>query len=267
MVNRKKFFICDEYTRGIARLAAESTGRSELARLCQRMYIADYINLDGIDLWLAKNALTTLFQVLKKYPALRGYVNYFGSLNGLASRKDDLFAYLHPSSDSYVRDRFKKQSDELVASARVTLDGAGLAMAFYYYIGPYKFSGIILDENDFDERKVLKNIEYSSKIGYSPEGCISCRSIIDHEIGHLLDFSLSLSSSSEFKRIIGRYNADYIGKNLSMYCVETGKIDYAEVIAEGFSEFRNNGTPRCIAREIGELIDREYKIQEAYMNQ
>jgi len=262
MIDRKKYFLCDEYTKNLAKIAAKATTNEELAKLCQRMYIADYINLENLDLWLSKNALTTAFQVLKKYPALRSRLNYFGTLKGFASSKDKLFAFLHPKCGWLTRRYARQMTDSIVSSAEASFQNGGLAMAFFSNCGQYAFSGIILDEDDFDEQKVLEDIRYSSECGYSPMGCVSTRSIVDHELGHLLDYWLDLSNSLEFRSTIDAYSADYIGENLSRYCVEGGVVNYAEVLAEGFSEYRNHGAPRPIAKFIGELIDKTYQMKQ-----
>lgn len=259
MTDRKKYFICDEYTNNLAKLAGKATTQEELAMLCQRMYIADYINLENIDLWLAKNALTAAFQVLKKYPALRSCMHYFGTLKGFIARKDDLFVFLNPQSDLMIRKKIQELTDDIAEKTAVSFRHGGLALAFFASCDGIAFSGIILDETDFDERTIIKNIKYSSECGYNPMGCVSVRSVVDHELGHMLDFLLEISNSTEFRREIDSFGVDYVSRNLSKYCAEGGVLNYAEVLAEGFSEYRNHGAPRTIAKYIGALVGRKYR--------
>lgn len=257
--NRKKFFVYDDYTEKLARLAANATNCDELALICQRMYIADYINLENMDLWLAKHALTAVYRVLRQYPALRRRMNYFGTLKGFATRKDELFAFLYPNSESYIREAIKEMTDETAAKTEEAFKNCGWAMAFSSSYSGHHFSGIMLDEDDFDERAITEELEYCEQTGFHPIGCSNVKSVVEHELGHIMDYWLDISESLEFQKKIKTVDEAYIGKNLSQYCVDTGTVNYYEVVAEGFAELRNNPKPRGIARFVGHMIDKEYQ--------
>lgn len=256
--SRKKYFILDEQTERLAKLAATAQNTGDLAKLCQRMYLADYIHLDNIDLWLAKHALTAVFRMLKQYPALRRQIHYFGTLKGFAARKDELFAFLYPDSDANARRQIKELTDNIVKEKKQTFRNGGLAVAFYTAYGEYQFCGIILDEDDFDEREIVETLEYDERIGFSPKGCGTMRSVVDHELGHLLDFWLGISNLGEFSSKMKTMDEKYIGRNLSKYAVQGG-VNYYEVVAEGIAEYRNNPQPREIARFVGSLLEKQYK--------
>ena len=259
MTDRKKYFINDDYTANLAKLAAAATSNEELAKLCQRMYLADYINLEGMDLWLAKHALTAVFRVLRQYPALRRRIHYFGTLRGFAQRKDDLFAFLYPQSTGNDRRQVKEMTDQTVKGAQKSFEGLTLAIAFCTTYGDMVFSGILLNEHQFDEQEVVYDLLYDVAIGHSPIGCSTVRAIVDHELGHLLDFWLDISDYSAFLETIRPLGAEYVGKNLSRYCANNGQIHYAEVLAEGFAEYRHNPNPRPIAKFVGRMVDQEYQ--------
>lgn len=261
MESRKKFFVCDENTMRLARMAASATTSEELAKICQRMYIADYINLDGLDLWLSKHALTAVYRVLKEFPALRREINYFGTLRGFVSRKDDLFAFLNPDSDRETRQVIKELTDDTARETKYLFANGGIALAYFASYGSYRFSGIILDESDFDEKNIINDLEFSVSCGYSPKGCGTVKAVIEHEIGHLLDYWLDISNQQELESLMRRLGPAYVQNHLSSYCVTDGVINYAEVVAEGFSEYRNNKQPRKLATYIGDLVNRRYKIK------
>lgn len=261
MVDRKKTFVYDEYTANLGKLAANAGTTLELSRLCQRMYIADYINLEGIDLWLAKNALTAVFQVLKDYPKLRRRINYFGTLSGLKARKDDLIDFLYPNADRDNLEFLKEASDETAEQAAESFQENGLAIAFFSQIGNEYFGGIIIDETDFNRRSILTNLAHDESVGFSPRGCHSFRSVITHELGHVLDFWLKISENRRFKSKIKTLSSSYIQSNLSEYSSSNGQVYPAEVIAEGFAEYRCSNSPRELASFVGQLIDEEYKKQ------
>lgn len=256
--SRKKYFVFDEQTERLAKLAANAQTTDELARLCQRMYLADYIHLENMDLWLAKHALTAVFRMLKQYPALRRQIHYFGTMKGFVSRKDELFAFLYPNSDAECRWQIKEMTDEIAREEKRVFKEHGLAFAFYTGYGECQFCGIILDEDDFDEKEIVESLAKDEKLGFSPKGCGTMRSVVDHELGHLLDFWLGISNLGEFSSKMRTLSERYIERNLSAYAVQGG-VNYYEVVAEGIAEYRNNPRPREIAQFVGYLLEKQYK--------
>lgn len=257
--DRKKYFVLDEQTKQYARIASNAKTTLELSKACQRMYIADYINLEGVDLRLAKYSLTAVYRILKDYPALKSQINYFGNLKGFVTQKDKLFAFLNKDADDYVKNEMKKLTDQTAMNAKNSLVGPGLALAFLTAVGNYRFSGVIIDETDFDEQKILEDLKYSEKAGHNPKNCCSVKSVVDHELGHLLDYWLDLRTNPEIIEPLRQAGPFYVQKNLSLYSVQNGYIDYAEAIAEGFSEARNNPKPRRLAQIIKATIDKSYQ--------
>lgn len=256
---RTQSFVYDDYTKHLHQMANQVRTTRELAKICQRMYIADYINLDGLDFNLAKEALDTVFDVLMKYPELRREMHYFGTLKGFSTEKDKLFKFLNPNADEQTREGIKSLTDQTAQETAHVFKNGGLALAYCSSCGDCRFCGIIIDEDDFDEARILNDLKYSEACGFSPKGCSSVKSVVDHELGHMLDYWLGISPSSEFTAFLSRLNPFDVAKNLSQYSVMNGKIAPAEVIAEGFSESRNSPSPRRLAREIAIIIDNAYK--------
>ncbi len=256
--DRKKYFVLNEQVLQYAKKATAATSTNELAKICQRMYIADYINLEGIDLYLAKHALTAVYRVLKQYPALRGEIHYFGTLRGFAEKKDALYEFLYKDVPLDLKQGVKRESDKLVSDIKYTLDNAGLAVAFLIPADKYRFSGIIIDENDFDHKSILLNLEEAVRQGFNPVGCSTVKSVVDHELGHLLDYWLNVSNDADFKSNFDKAGPFYIEKHLSQYPVCSGRTNYAEALAEGFAEAQNNSSPRKIACYVKRKIDEAY---------
>lgn len=92
------------------------------------------------------------------------------------------------------------------------------------------------------------HIEITSEYGVS-------RVIAFHELGHIMDYVLGLRDSEEMNNIHRRYSKEEVRTGLSRYATENIK----EMIAEGFCEYMASKSPRKIATEIGELIDRKYR--------
>ena len=85
--------------------------------------------------------------------------------------------------------------------------------------------------------------------GMSPIGCSTIRSIIDHEMGHVIDALLKASFDKELKTLY-RKTLKTMGSELCEYA----RTNISEFIAEGWSEYLNNPSPRPVAKRIGERL-------------
>lgn len=104
-----------------------------------------------------------------------------------------------------------------------------------------------------------KNLDFAVEKGFHPPGCNTVKSIIDHEMGHEIDKMLNrLSDSVEFDKIIEKVD---IKKELCEYPViyANESMRRKEILAEAWSEYLNNETPRSLSKQIGELIEAKYE--------
>lgn len=255
----RKDFIYNANVESLAAKARVANTNEELALICRQLNIADNIFLGEVDLWLAKHALSAAYRTLKKFPALRNAMHYFGTLNGFIKNKEALFTEVNNNCDFYIMNLMRQATDSLAASCRTQFENNGLATAFFTGAGTSFLSGIIINGKSLNQQTILKNLEYGEKAGHSPKGCNSIKSIIEHEIGHLLDYQLGISSCREFKRMLKQYDVQYLYDNLSHYCVMNNIISEREVVAEAYSEYCNNPSPREIAMMVGTLIEKCYK--------
>lgn len=251
-------FVYNASVEAIAKRARVATTNDELASICKQLNVADEIFLGHIDPWLSKHALSTLYRSLKKYPALREEMHYFGTLNGFIKKKEALFNKINSEAAFVVADMFKESSNALAQSCLTSFRGNGLAMAFVVGSGRWSLSGIIVNGKSLLRQNIIRDLEFGESVGFSPRGCNSVKSLIDHEIGHLLDAKLGIKESHEFRQIMRRYDISYVYENLSHYAVMNNVINEHEVIAEAYAEYCNNPSPRELALSIGKLIDRKY---------
>lgn len=104
-----------------------------------------------------------------------------------------------------------------------------------------------------------KSLDYAVEKGFHPPGCNTIKSIIDHEMGHEIDKLLNrISDSPEFDKIIQKVD---IKRELCEYPVTyvNENVRRKEILAEAWSEYLNNETPRPLAKSIGKLIEEKYK--------
>ena len=188
-------------------------------------------------------------------------MHYFGTLNGFIQNKDKLFADVNGRTNPILANLIQESTNALAIHCRNSFQNDGLAIAFYTGTDQSALSGIIINGKSMNQQDILRDLEYGEQIGHSPKGCNTIKAIIDHEIGHIFDQLLELNSSYEFKRIMTKYDVNYLYHNLSHYCVMNNTVSAPEVIAEAYAEYCNNPTPRQVAREIGALIEEKYKKQ------
>ena len=79
---------------------------------------------------------------------------------------------------------------------------------------------------------------------------------MDHEIGHQIDFMLGLSDNPQIQKLFNE-NRENMREVLSGY----GNKNIAEFIAESWTEYINNPTPRPLAKQVGDIMNAEYAKQ------
>ncbi|MGM9970524.1 MAG: hypothetical protein ACI35S_09045 [Anaeroplasma sp.] len=247
--------------------ARQATDNKILTDVYLKLNIADELCLGDIDLWLAKQVLSVVNSSIKKFPAIRSRINYFGTTEGLKKAKDNLLHKLYHSYDIMLMTMLKKGINDLVEQCNKAFEGNALASAFYMGSPPFILSGILVNHKALSEISILKNLEYSEKSGFNPKSCKTIKSVIDHEIGHLLDYILNISDSYDLKKIIKQYTIEQIGTGLSKYCIVDNIIHEKEVLAEAYSEYCNALIPRPISKSIGLLITQKYNQTFGVNNQ
>lgn len=128
-----------------------------------------------------------------------------------------------------------------------------------------KFTGIWINENSAttlgELDKIVKN---ASERKWFTTGATKGEYILNHEIGHEIDGTLNFRNTDEFKAIFARehsHGIKYVEDRLSTYGATAGanpKGRPAEMIAEAWAEYVNSQTPRELAKEIGDLMLKEY---------
>lgn len=116
---------------------------------------------------------------------------------------------------------------------------------------------------------------------WHPVGCDTVKSVMDHELGHQLDYMLRLRQKVEVQELFreamdpdkigipidpsksaalqrfGR-GKTAMGRNVSIYAA----TNIAEFIAEAWAESVNNPNPRPYAKKVAEIVRSEYERQK-----
>lgn len=196
---------------------------------------------------------------LDKYPALKNHINFVGSMQGRKALFYDKFyqelkAKYPTFPDASIQRMAKSYANQY----------ASIPSRAYAYSAPSKkfdLNGVAFNAS-YKGDKVKKTLNSDLKAKWHPEGCNTVKSVFDHELGHKIDETLGLKSDPEFLKIFTaaeKQGKAYIKDNLSEYAYKqantsSGYNPKEEFIAEAWSEYLNNPTPRPIAKSVGDLI-------------
>ena len=124
-----------------------------------------------------------------------------------------------------------------------------------------EFMGITINKDvvkDYDE--FIEDLKRDVASKFHPEGTATIKGVFDHEIAHQLDAMLDLRKDSVILKLWNGLTENEITDGLSRYSWDnSSKEKIAEFIAEGWSEYCNNPSPRPIAKQIGDRIMEVYK--------
>jgi len=235
----------------------------------------------GIPLEVVNDMNKSLFETLEKFPALK--------MNGIGSAQN-----INVKIKAYIKEQViqSQQYKELVANYGERY-GERLIKNYTNMIKPVK-SGTLAYSTNYTNRKALGavgvdldlaqfNGVYINKTagmtkdsldeivkrnvenGWFAKGGEDFGYIMTHEFGHEIDKLLGLKVNPEFDAIFKREHAnglDAVAERLSRYGATAGKIPSHrrdEMIAEAWAEYLHSKNPRELSRQIGELIEKEYK--------
>ena len=225
----------------------------------------------GLDLETANRMNKVFAEYKENYPEIIETMKYTGSMQNLTKyAKDNIFTRdfclqqlkrSNPNFDfsrlsqAQLEKEITKQQNHFIKLAGYQVNSKARATSRYdKYLKGVTFNA---KEKYIDTIK-SKAIEVSRN--YKPKGTASVEGTINHELGHQLDYLLGLRTNKEIQKIYNSLSNDEITRELSIYALNnTNKNQYAEFIAEAWSEYKTSRNPRSIAKQIGEIIENEYQ--------
>ena len=209
----------------------------------------------------------SMLENIERMPALKGRMGFIGSAQEANRLRNTAnFNYIlsqiqkqRPNASKLEQQRIaaryaknKKTSGNTYAFARKKIKGN--AAEFFKDTDGIAYNEAWGKKASVDKFKAALARDVESK--WHPEGTANLRSVMDHEIGHQIDYMLELSKNPEFLKLYKENKAN-IKEVLSAY----GGKNIAEFIAESWAEYINNPTPRPLAKQVGDLMNAEYAKQ------
>lgn len=240
----------------------------EIAKSCG----IQVVSYKGMDIKVANEMNKSLVEAVNYCPKLKDRVNFYG----ITQERNRM---IRPELTRYYYEVYEKRGysglrlDDMVSRTvsrtigRVPSNNWGYA--FSGECSPTasqkfkdiwsKYSGIGINEKYAKNVKAfIDGLEYGVKVKYHPVGCDTIRSVLDHELGHQLDYAYDLRKDTDINDLWTKFRKLKLDERKDVLS-EYANTNIAEFIAEGYSEYVNNPEPREYAKAIGEIIEKRVK--------
>ncbi|MDP2217387.1 MAG: minor capsid protein [Methanolobus sp.] len=209
-----------------------------------------HVDYKGLDVRVANAMNEAYVRHVKLEPLLVDKIKYYGTAQGHFT-----FAYeveIKMRTEIFMTSRGLSRADAESLAKRLThKQRADPNTRAHYWPRGDDANGLAVNKmygKDFDEFTRSK-IE-SENVGWNPIGTGSVKGTLDHEFGHAIDDIYKFSDSSQVSSYLRSTSYDVVKKGLSQYAVMNPK----EFIAEAWTEYINNPSPRPIAKMIGDMM-------------
>ena len=217
---------------------------------------------EGLDLEIANTCNKRIINAFNEFHKAKRLIRAVG--NGQAINRDIKKA-LYPIIEKNVLRNKEGLSDEEIKQeikkriSRCVRRMSGYARCMFVFYRGFRnkiwnvmkaYSGIFINTRQmYKAEKVREDFDSWCKTGYMSKGLRKkgVQAIIDHEIGHVIEYSYCLY---ENKRIKSLYDTEDVRKEVSGYAAK----DIHEFIAECWSEYKNSDSPRRVSREVAEIM-------------
>lgn len=218
-----------------------------------------FANYRGIDVSYANEWNKALTESFNRFPELKNNIKFTGATqerNKLEREHiiQQYFKKLKVANPYHSDAALMEHANKEVAIPRISKDVLAVSQT------GGKYSGVTINRANGKYEKVLESIEQSIQINYLPQGTAKVRSVLDHEIGHQIDTMLGISKTKQMQELFNSFSFDDITSKLSRYAWNNSNPEpIREFVAEAWSEYVNSETPRTIAKQVGQIIEREYE--------
>ncbi len=190
-----------------------------------------YADFTGLDLSVANEMIQELAETKEIIPN-------FGSLQAYGG---------HAAVQTHIDGKFYKAD-----AAGLCYGGEAISLNHFRY-------------SSSEIQQTIKKEKLLEEIGFHPVGTGSVRGVISHEIGHAIDFRVKAYQDPSIQALFKRYSDGtmstetipiYVGKTVPTKMIQAlsayANFDIQEFIAEAWTEYRNNPSPRPVAKQVGD---------------
>ena len=215
--------------------------------------LADFADYTGIKPEVANAWNQSLLEHLQEFPALRDSQKFIGTGQAQFARWREIeiqrdIARLQATNPHVPNHDWRPTSEKRVKAKKV---GDQYAHAW----SQPDVSGIAVNKKwgaspDVFEKSIARDVVQGH---FQPHGA-TFKSVADHEMGHMLDYALSLKVDSEVIQAYKQAQLKGIKNEVSGYA----GTNIQEFIAECWAEARNSPAPRPFAKKIADIARSRY---------
>ena len=218
-----------------------ASSAEEAAQWARRSNLADMVDYAKLPTWAANECNRRVLENLTEFPALRGELEFLGS-NLAKSRLNRRYAQsaqirrLTAENPEWSPAQIDRESR--AKSLKVFRRDWGRASHYAGMAFRLPISGI--------------SVKYRGEAG--PLAAASLRRIVDHELGHLLDWMFEIRHVPIIRRLAIEWPSDATTRDLGKYANKSE----SEFVAMAWESFRNDALPGALARTVGLEIVEQY---------
>jgi len=241
---------------------AEIKAAEDYARNVLGVTYADYTGIDPV---VANEWNKHLERTLKEHPELKDKLKFTGSARVQFELARSTY---YTNKLAEVKKRFPMLPEEINMriAEKMTADYMkdkeipNNLIALNFSPNPsrlHQLSGISINSLYGADMQILKKqLADDVDSGFHPVGTATVKAAYDHEVGHVLDRMLGLSSDPEMIALYNSYTKEAITAELSEY----GSRKIGDFIAEGWTEYQNNPDKRPLSKKISDIIMNRYTL-------
>ena len=234
--------------------AKASEYNKTLKDFCESNGYIKNADFSDFDPHVAYDLAKSVVDAKKDFPDLD--VNYLGSIDHQVKGIHDTVEasqfdfYKQNGFDEGLAQQMAKQyADDFISNSK--LDDTEGTYAWSLRTGSPsldKYDGVAVNNDYAKDYTKFKSEKQADEIArWAPVGCGSPKAVADHELGHEIDNLLGASKDSEINDLYSSMMKENKAETvLSGY----SKTNVKEFIAEAYSEYRNNPSPREVSRAV-----------------
>ncbi len=209
-----------------------------------------YVNLKGFHLDICIEIVSVLKEIFFKYPLLKNTICCIGQREDVNQQVNLILA--SDIEDNWEIEDWQEMKKECnFMSCVCTKDDYHITYIGLTFLERAKMLNLA-DQNCKLMWECIRSIH--------PEHCHTFRSAIWHEVGHIFDYILSISTRSDFLEELSKIHVSW---KISKYA----SISPRETFAEAFAEYHSTDSPNMAVSSLVEIALQEYKKRERKKSQ
>lgn len=210
----------------------------------------NHVEFLGVDPSVANSMSESLAYHYNLVPKMQDRIQYFGTIEKQLDLDYEhrLAEYTKRLEDNGI-DRTLAQQVAQKKTVRQTSTAYAHSMDTTVAGGDYTGIGVGKPYGS-NPKMFLKKLKKDVTLKWHPVKCDTPKAVFDHEFGHVIDDIYGIALNPKMKTLYDSLPDAKMKTSVSMYA----STNINEFIAEAWSEYLNNPTPRTVSKDVGDFI-------------